>query len=245
MNAKKLLGLGLAGAVLLGAGSTAAFADDVDHEVQTQTDDTTVTVNVIDESDPDPIAPVTPTDPTSPVLPGQTRLTLNHVPTAYIFNTEVSDTTYTATASTIGSGTSGDGSEDIVVFNSKVGRRWKVKASVTDPENGNVVTGNTGQLTINKSGAKYFPVTAFNITSSGDNGTGTTPVNAATTGYQAIVAQDVYGKSGTTLSATNNTSTMTIPVSAVSITFTDADHVLQVNDVVSGTISYQLYMVTE
>ncbi|WEV45133.1 hypothetical protein OZX60_06785 [Streptococcaceae bacterium ESL0687] len=233
MNAKKLLGLGLASAVLLGSGVATAFAADVDHEVQTQTGTTPVTVQVNDESDPDPINPVTPTDPTSPVLPGQTRLTLNHVPTAYDFQTTVSDGQYTVNSGTIGSGTAGDGSEDIVVFNSKVGRKWNVKATVANE-----------QLSITKSGTTTnFPVTSFKITSTGANGNGSAQEVSAT-GYQGVVAQDVNAASGATLDAENNTSSMSIPVSAVSIGFTDNTHVIKAGDTVTGTIDYQLYMVT-
>ncbi|WEV60627.1 WxL domain-containing protein [Streptococcaceae bacterium ESL0729] len=239
MNAKKLLGLGLAGAVLVGSGAATAFAADENHVVTGQTNNSQFNITILDDDtvhpNPDPINPPVPTDPTSPVAPGQTSLTLEHVPTKYEFSQKVSNGTYSIASGTIGSGTPGDGTDAITVFNDRGSRVWNVKAEVR----GQALT--LGAVNPGTPGTPDadLPVTQFNITTNGANGNGTA-TNVATTGYNGVVA-----KSAASPSSANNTGTISTQVTAVSINFTDSKNQLKAGDQVNGTIDYQLYMVTD
>lgn len=102
----------------------------------------------------------------------------------------------------------------IDVSNDRIAQAWSVKATVAN-----------NQLT-RASAAATFAVNSFEI-----NG-----VQLVGTGATGIVS-----KSADTPTSSNNTGTISTPVTTIAIGFTDPSHLLQVNDVLNGTINYQLY----
>lgn len=128
----------LLGVLALTVGGTSALA--ADNIVTGQTGSTNTTVD-IKEPDTDPIDPEVPGNP-DPINPNQKSLTLEHVPTNYNFETNLSNKTYTISSGTV--------TEDTIdVFNDYSKRKWVVKAQVENDE-----------LT---KGADKYPVTEFSI----------------------------------------------------------------------------------
>ncbi|MGM0218941.1 hypothetical protein [Enterococcus sp. AZ126] len=102
--------------------------------------------------------------------------------------------------------------QNVSVFNDRSTRKWSVKATVKD---NHIVRG-----------TDTFAVTDFKVNNAVLVGTGAT----------GIVA-----KSNATPTAANNTGQIDTPVTTTSIGFTDQNNVLKAGDVLTGTISYQLY----
>lgn len=103
---------------------------------------------------------------------------------------------------------------NIVVSNDSIAQAWSVRATVAN-----------NQLT-RAAAPATFDVNSFQINGAQLVGTGAT----------GIVA-----RSATTPDAGNNTGQITTPVTSIAIGFTDPSNVLQVNNVLNGTINYQLY----
>lgn len=106
---------------------------------------------------------------------------------------------------------------NIVVFNDRSTRNWSVKAAVTD----NVIKRKNGDS---------FAVTSFKV--NGDE--------IAGTAANGIVAKaTITGDS--TQDAQGNTGNISKPVNTVSISFGDLNNTIKTGDILSGSVTYQLY----
>lgn len=168
MKLKKLITFTLLSAVTMGVGALPAFAED--QEVKGQTKETPTTVE-IGENDSE-IDPLDPNDET------QKMLTLDNVPTAYDFKTQVSNINYEANTSLT--------DQSVGVFNDRTKRDWKVKAKVVDNK-------------ISAGADKTFDVTQFQINGQDLVGTGET-------GIVAKAAENKTAENNTGLVSTSVTS---------------------------------------
>ncbi|WEV44908.1 hypothetical protein OZX60_05575 [Streptococcaceae bacterium ESL0687] len=221
MNFKKLAGLALASSILLSSGAAIVSADEI-KEKETAISSTadgnkTTTTNIeITDDNTDKPDPIDPTDPTNPITPdpGQEHLLLQHVPEAYNFSTQIKNKKYILTTGKVEK-------PSIEVFNDRSTRNWRVKASL-----GKDVL----ERTVENGGEATFPIDSFSIT------TGTHAVDFGT-GKEATVFENLTND-------LSNTGTVSTDVKNIGISFNDSDNKLKAGQLITGTISYQLYLVT-
>ncbi|WEV60403.1 hypothetical protein OZX68_05620 [Streptococcaceae bacterium ESL0729] len=228
MKINKLMGLMVASSILLGFGANVATAD--------TTANTNTLVTVIDATGPDPLDP-SDSPPGNPNQPGQLYLQLQTVPDTYGFQTSLNrNGLYTINATTyIDSGDS-DPTPAIKVFNDRSKRKWNVKAQL----HANTLTTVDNKIMTNVS----FSMT----TDSSRSGNPTSKTMG--TGTEVIVAQNSTLKGLPTPAGSDitdniavNTGVIATPVTAASVSFTDGGKLLKVDDVMTGQIDYQLYIV--